>query len=57
MLKTIATSCDDGSCPTIFTDTETGDVLVQGYLPDGSETRVRMSATAWRRLLSELPPQ
>lgn len=57
MLKTIATSCDDGECPTIRQDTETGDVYVTGYLPDGTETAVRIPPAAWRRLRSELPPQ
>jgi hypothetical protein len=55
MLEVIATSCDDGSCPTFLRDPETGDVWVQGYLPDGSETRVRIPPAAWGRLLAQLP--
>jgi hypothetical protein len=55
MLKVIADSCEDGNCPTFFEDTDTGDVWVQGYLPDGTETRVRIPRAAWNRLQSQLP--
>lgn len=55
-LEVIAHSsgCEDGACPTIFRDTATGDVLVRGYLPDGSETDVRIPAAEWTFLTAQL---
>lgn len=60
-LTKIATSCDDGDCPTVYVDDLSGDVLVQGYvstdqpkdLPVG-EDLVRIPAADWKRLLSQL---
>ena len=57
MLKLIARvcrPCDVDDCPSIYQDTDTGDWYVQGYLPDGSEARVRIPAEAWPRLLAQL---
>lgn len=57
--KVIAHSagCNDGSCPTIWQDTETGDVLIRGYTsPDSSvEADVRIPASDWAYLLAQLP--
>lgn len=59
-MRKVAGVCDDGDCPTIYVDEETGDVVVQGALssavatPPG-EGLVRMSAADWKRLLSQLP--
>lgn len=55
-LEVIAHSlgCEDGSCPTFFRDAATGDTLVRGYLPDGTETDVRIPAAQWSFLIAQL---
>lgn len=57
--KVIAHSkgCEDGNCPTIWQDTETGDVVVRGYTSqDGStEADVRIPAGDWAFIVSQLP--
>lgn len=50
------TDCEGGSCPTIWHSPASGDYYVQGYLPDGTETLVRIPATDWLQLQSQLPP-
>lgn len=47
--------CENGNCPTFFTDSGTGDVYVRGYLPDGTETDVRIPSTEWAYLVAQLP--
>lgn len=47
--------CENGNCPTFFTDPETGDTHVRGYLPDGTEADVRIPATEWAYLVAQLP--
>ena len=54
MLKLIASTCEDGNCPTMWQDTVTGDVVVRGYLPDGSETDVRIPSADWAKLRAQL---
>jgi hypothetical protein len=56
MLKVIAhlPNCEDGSCPTFFEDTETGDLTVRGSLPDGTEADVRIPAADWAFLRTQL---
>lgn len=52
--------CDDGTCPTVYQDDTTGDVVVQGYLTDAApalpegEGAVRIPAPVWKHLLSQL---
>lgn len=48
-------NCENGTCPTFFCDDATGDHYVRGYLPDGSETDVRIPAEEWAFLVSQLP--
>lgn len=57
MFRVLASSCNDGDCPTFFVDDETGDVHVRGYdLADSTrELDVAIPAAAWTRLISELP--
>lgn len=49
--------CTDGTCPTFFTDDETGDVIVRGYDDSDPTTErdVRIPAAKWARLVSQLP--
>jgi hypothetical protein len=58
-LEVIAHSsgCEDGTCPTFFRDTETGDVIVRGYVGSGTEQEadVRIPATEWAFLQRQLP--
>lgn len=58
----LANSCDDGPCPTLYVNPDTGDVLVQGYattdtppdaVPDGEDV-LHIPAEAWRKLLTRL---
>ena len=60
--RVLASSCDEGPCPTFHIDDATGDVLVEGYVtsdqpvvdvPSG-ETVVRIDAAAWHTLTSQL---
>jgi hypothetical protein len=56
-LEVIAHSsgCEDGACPTFFRDTETGDVLVRGYVGStGAEADVRIPAAEWAFLTAQL---
>ena len=57
-----SSGCDDGTCPTIYRDEATGDVLVQGYIPaqtealpdfPAGETGVRIPAAVWTHLLAQ----
>jgi hypothetical protein len=54
MLEVIATSCDEGNCPTFSRDTETGEAVIRGYLPDGTETDVRQPWEAFLRLVAQV---
>lgn len=61
-IERLAGSCDSGPCPTLYIDTNTADVTVQGYvttLPQGriptGEDVVQIPAEAWTLLLSRLP--
>lgn len=51
----MATSCDDGDCPTFFVDEDTGAVRVRGYDPQdpSRELDVEIPAQAWARLMRE----
>ncbi|MBZ3907329.1 hypothetical protein [Streptomyces griseiscabiei] len=31
-LRMLGTTSEDGKCPTLYEDTETGDIVVQGYI-------------------------
>lgn len=61
--RLLASTCDNGPCPTLFIDDATGDVLVQGYAdsdappmpPPVGEAVVHIPAAAWQRLLAQLP--
>lgn len=52
----LASDCPDGDCPSIWTDPDTGDVIVRG--PEDSdpsrERDVRFTAATWRSLLGQL---
>jgi hypothetical protein len=50
-----ATTCENGACPTLYRHRITGDVYVQGYLPDGSEGLVRIPPTDWATLIAQNP--
>lgn len=58
----LAGSCDNGPCPTLYVNPNTGDVLVQGYItsdapPDAvpaGEDVLHIPAAAWQTLLSRL---
>lgn len=60
--RVLASSCDDGPCPTFHVDDVSGDVLVQGYLTSdrpgvdipAGESVVRIDAAAWRTLTEQL---
>lgn len=61
MLKLLGESCHNGPCPTLYRDTDTGQVTVQGYttnlpgpIPHGEDV-VAIPADAWTRLLTDLP--
>jgi hypothetical protein len=58
----LANSCDNGPCPTLYVNPDTGDVLVQGYtttaapprdVPAGEDV-LHIPAEAWQKLLSQL---
>ncbi|MFK0154634.1 hypothetical protein ACIQVK_21485 [Streptomyces sp. NPDC090493] len=36
-LRMLGTTSDDGKCPTLYEDTATGDIVVQGYTVTDSE--------------------
>jgi hypothetical protein len=42
-LKKISGPCSGGTCPTIY-ETETGSIVVQGYVVDPSEVGLEMPA-------------
>lgn len=61
MLKLLGESCHEGPCPTLYRDTDTGQVTVQGYttslpgpIPHGEDV-VAIPEDAWGRLLADLP--
>lgn len=55
-LEVIAsTHCENGACPTLWRHRLTGDVYVQGYRPDGSESWVRVPAADWAELQAQQP--
>ncbi|TSB19404.1 hypothetical protein FNJ62_22510 [Streptomyces benahoarensis] len=41
-LKQLASSCEDGPCPTVWAVEGTGDILVQGFIVDDAEALVAM---------------
>jgi hypothetical protein len=49
--------CENGTCPTFWTDTETGAVRVRGADPNrpGEELDVEFSAADWATLTAQLP--
>ena len=49
--------CYDGKCPYIETETETGAVRVNGYVPGdrSRERKVEFTAAEWAHLVSRLP--
>lgn len=62
-LRKIASSCDDGDCPTLYQDDSTGDFVVQGYLTDQApaglprgEGVLRIPAADLLRLVAQLAP-
>ncbi len=52
----LASTCPDGDCPSIWTDPETGDVIVRG--PDDQdvtrERDVRFTKATWQSMLRQL---
>lgn len=52
-----SSGCEDGSCPTFFLDSKTGDVVVRGYDLNltGVEHDVRIPASEWAFLVAQLP--
>lgn len=60
--RLLAGTCNDGPCPTLWIDDQTGDVLVQGYVTSHcppvtvplEEDVVRIPAAAWQKLLRNL---
>ncbi len=56
-LRLLATTCQDGDCPKLYLDEETGDIVLQGYVTDvpapAGEGGVRMSRAEWDTLLAQ----
>lgn len=50
-------TCQDGKCPTIRQDSETGAVRVRGYIPGNrpAEQEVEFTAEEWGFLFAQLP--
>lgn len=40
-LRFMGSTSDDGNCPTLYEDTETGEYIVQGYEVDSSDPEIR----------------
>lgn len=47
--------CENGACSTIWRSRTTGDVVIRGQLPDGTEGDVRIPADEWAVLRPQLP--
>lgn len=48
-------SCEDGNCPTLFRERDTGNIWVRGLLADGTEGDVMIPAGEWAHLVAQLP--
>ncbi|MGP3977393.1 hypothetical protein ACTWQF_25960 [Streptomyces sp. 8N114] len=42
-LRMIGTTSDDGKCPTVYEDTGTGDIVIQGYTVTDPEELAQLS--------------
>lgn len=55
-MRLLATDCLDGDCPSIWEDTDTGDVIVRGPRSDDAsvEVDVRYPRDQWDRFMRQL---
>jgi len=58
-MRLLASDCLDGDCPSIWTDEDTGDVIVRGPVADDPtrEIDVRYPRAQWDRFMGQLGQQ